>query len=184
MPHVTAPIGDGPLAAAIRKLARTVPDEPTLYEVIRRRLLAIVAESGLTVTETARRGGVRHQTLVRKLLPAGADDHRGLDTETVEAVLGGLGVKPDRLVRIDHQLADVEVLRHLSDLTDTAQADLPTRRARELARDRVAIGTADASERWPDAGPRIARLVALGFLAPREDGAYALTPTGRACAAR
>lgn len=184
MPSITTPIGDGPLAVALRKLARHAPDEPTLYELVRRRLLALIAGSGLTVTETARRSGVRHQSLVRKLLPADAPDSRALDTETVEAVLAGLDAVPNRLVRLEHELADVEVLRHLRAACDAAEEGQTSRFLRHGARDAVSLSRLDAAAIWPDAEVRIARLLALGFLVTQGTGAVALSPTGRACAAR
>ncbi len=166
-----------PLRRALESIADRFPD--IAEEVIRRRLIALIAESGLTVTSAAEHIGMAHGLLARKLAGPGTapSNRRPLDDETIDRIVTSIGCGPDRIAEIRHDHEDVEVLHWLADAARESGA------SRYIVA-RLRLPTVDAVAKWPDAPARIDRLAALGFVTVDGDGMIAFTPAGRTCAAR
>ena len=172
-----------PIVAVRRVLLRLSIDHPdgaTCAEVLRRRLIALIAQAGFTLSSAASAAGLHHAMLVRKLSHPDrpAAERRPLDESTIAAVLSAIARAPEALVTCPIQPGDEAVLQWLAEGKTAAR-----RGGNWLDAKRHSEPVSEAQARWPDADERIARLHGLGFL-NREDGTLSITPTGSACAVR
>lgn len=188
-----------PIVAVRRTLLEmsiNIPDDARCAEVLRRRLIALIAQAGFTMASAAAAAGLHHSMVVRKLAHPDrpAAERRPLDESTIAALLSAIARAPSALVSLDVEPGDEEVLQWLS-----AGRQAARKVGTWLDAKRHSEAMTDAIARWPDANERIARLVAAGFVtigdgpAVVEDAAKAeisipatlsITPTGTACAVR
>lgn len=151
-------------------------------EVLRRRVIALIAAAGHTISSAASAAGLHHNIVVRKLASPErpASERRPLDEATIVALLAGIARAPSALVELDIALGDELVLQWL------AQGRAEARKAGSwLSAKKHSETIADACVRWPDAAARIDRLARAGFVVVSEDGAsLSITQTGSACAVR
>ena len=188
-----APRGS-PLRRALDTIADAHPE--SAEEVIRRRLIALIALAEIPLTHVSGKIGMAHGLLARKLAApdVAAKDRRPLDDETIGRILDAIDADPSRLVELDHVPGDAEVLLWLVGAVQTSRSEGLSR----YLSAKIRLPVSEARELWTDADARIRRLHALGLLSIEDDqgtllppsdevahtGRLSATRSGWACAAR
>ncbi len=167
---------------ALLELSIKIPDSAVCAETTRRRLIALIAQAGYTLSSAATAAGLHHAMVVRKLAHPDrpATERRPLDEGTIAALLSAIARPASALVKLDFFPGDEAPLQWLSEGRQAAR-----KAGNWLDAKKHSEAYADALEKWPDdAELRIGRCVLAGFLIHGEDGRLTITPTGTACAVR
>jgi len=164
------------------ELSIKIPDDALRAEVIRRRMIALIAQAGHTLSSAAAAAGLHHAMVVRKLAHPDrpSTERRSLDEATIAALLSTIARAPSALVSLDFFPGDEAPLQWLSEGRQAARKAGSWKDASKHSE-----AYTDALAKWPDdAEARIFRCVAAGFVVHGEDGRLTITPTGTACAVR